>query len=198
MFKEFYRRKIEDKLEETNLIRFIELAKQYDKIFSDNDTSYDGQLSSSPFQHDILNEDSIRMFFPSVEAYDYNKNPVFIGVSGHVGVYACFYKNLMLVFNIDPDEKSKVVTIYMKTPDEDWKFPVSHDGYGERHVMVLSPTNVHAKVYVGYTVKVLGIYDDTHEHYTSGSWNKEFYHTMKELVDKVEGYTEYSALERAY
>lgn len=197
MFKELYRRRIEGKLEETDLLKFIEIAKKYDKIFKDNDTSYDDQFSN-PFQHDILNEDSIRTFFPSVEAYDYNKNPVFIGVSGHMGVYTCFYKNLMLVFNIDPDKNNKVVTIYMKTPDEDWKFPVSHDGYGERHVMVLSPTTVHAKVYIGYSVTVFGTYKDSHEEYTSGSWNKEFYHTFKELIYKVEGYTEYSALERAY
>lgn len=197
MFKEFYRRKIENKLEEIDLLRLIELAKQYDKIFSDNETTFNDEVSS-PFQHDISDGNSNREFFLSVEDSDYTRTPVFVRVSDRIGLYTCFFKNLMLVFSIDPDEKSKVVTIYMKTPGEDWEFPVSHDGYGERHVMTLSPTTVHAKVYVGYTVKVLGVYDDTHEHYTSGSWNKEFYHTLKELVDKVEGFTEYSALERAY
>ena len=169
MFKEIYRRKIENKLEETNLLRLVELAKKYGKILSDNEL--DPLCDPCYFE------------------------PVFVKVSYRCETYVCFYKNLMLVF--DQGENFKAVTIYMKPPRDEWGLVVTYDGYGEKHVNVLSPGNTHARVYIGYTVKVLDV-NDTREEYISGSWNKEFYRTMNELIGKMEGLTEYSALERAY
>ena len=197
MFKEFYRRKIEDKLEETDFLKFIEIAKKYDKILTDKDMGL-GDTGNPFCTVNGLDRDGLREFFLSIEKYDYRRTPVFIRVSSRVGAYTCFYKNLMFVFNIDPDESGKFVTIYMKTPEDKWYFDVTNNGYGERTINVLSPVNTHAKVYVGYTVTVYGMYKDTHEEYTSGSWNKEFYKTLNEFIDKVEGFTEYSILEKAY
>lgn len=108
--------------------------------------------------------------------------------------YFVYYKNLAFSFTYDEKTDDKIVRIQMKRPDDCWTFNLDDDG----HYDLSSPVNVHAEVYIHYSVSVLRVNRCSGENYKSGTWNKTFYRNLCSFLEAVRGYQEISILKKAY
>ena len=187
MCKFIYNVLISSKFNGLDLFKYLDLAKQYDKVRFDTDDSIFSRT-------DKENEYTLAAINESNPDYD---NPVFIKVSKEPDFYCVFYGNLMFTFHFDKVNNNKIVRIYVKRPEDEWTFyRLVNTESGAFDVM--NPINVGAEVYINYDVNVLKLNRCYGENYQSGVWNKMFYRTLCSFIDKTQGLTEINRIKKAY
>ena len=177
MFKNFYGFLSGQKLRQINLFSYLNTAEDYDKIHSNGNNVFDkdGNL-----------------------IIDCNSDPVFISVGDAGETYVGFYQNLFFLFLFDREINDRIVQIYVKRPDDEWKVPVNEDGSFD----FINPTTVKVEVYVNYDVSVIKLDRKLSrcygEDYHYGVWNKMFYKSLNSFMKTVEDYTEINQIKHAY
>ena len=179
MFRGFYKFLITTKLSQVNLFRPLDLAKKYDKVF--------------PNLGGLFTEDEIgdNRYHFACENGDVTE-PLFIKANEETT--CAFFGNLFFTFSYDPEPEDSIVRIYVKRPEDTWTFKRLSD----QGCDILNPVNVHAEVYIAYSVSVLKLNRCSGEDYKSGTWNKRLYREFLEFTDKTEGYTEINQIKQAY
>lgn len=182
MFNDFYNFLINTKLRNLNLFSYLAIAEKYGKIHHDPSEVFD---KNGNF----------------IGKEDIDSDPVFVSVKDDDGTESCvvFYDNLFVLFSVNDELSDKIVQIYIKRPEDEWKIPLKEDGNG---LDLLNPSNVKFEVYVNYDVSVCKLNRRLSrcggEEYHSGKWNSKFYKTFNSFIDKVEGYTEINQIKQAY
>ena len=178
MCKYFYNLLISPRINHMDLFDYLEMAERYGKIHTDVNevVDVDGNLT-----------------------VPYSEEPLFIAAKDESEAYVVFYKDLFILFSINNELDDKIVQIYVKRPEDEWRIPVKQGG-GEFDL--LNPCNVKVEVYIKYDVSVTKlnrrITRCSGDEYKSGNWNKTFYQSLNSFIKNVEGYTEISQIKHAY
>lgn len=178
MCKKIYGFLAETKLRQINLFDYLKLAQKYDKVFE-----HPGRVLAEDEEHEG--------FYRIVEDFMPDE-PIFIKVNEETT--CAFFENLLFTFSHDPEPQNSIIRIHIKRPEDKWLFRFNNKSGFD----VLNPANVHAEVYIAYSVSVLRVNRCIGEDYKGGSWNKSFYKSLLSFVDKVNAYTEISQLKEAY
>lgn len=182
MFNNFYNILINTKLRSINLFNYLSVAEKYDKIHTDPFQVFDGN-------GDLINKEMVE------------SEPAFISVKDDDGNKSCvvFYGNLFILFSVNDELNDRIVQIYIKRPEDEWKVQTKENG---KELDLFNPSNVKIEVYVNYDVSVCKLNRRLSrcggEEYRSGKWNGKFYKALNSFIDKVEGYTEINQIKQAY
>lgn len=182
MFNNFYGYLAELSTKNTDLFRYISVAKEYDKIYKNPADVFDDNGFFREFREDVD-----------------KSQPIFISTcSGEFEVIVAFYENLFMIFTTNDELDDQVVQIFVKRPQDEWAIPVKENG----ELDLLHPINVKIEVYKNYDVSVENLnYPLSRckgETYKPGSWNKAFYKTFGSFLKKIENYTEINQINHAY
>ncbi len=181
MFKNFYGFLTNQQLRYSldRLFGYLSTAEEYEKVFEDA-RPYFGKEDGC-----ILTD-------------VYKTEPMFFRVKGEANTCVVFYENLFFIFASDNKLNDKIVQIYVKRPEDEWKIPYTEN----EELDLLNPSNVKVEVYVNYDVSVQKLNRRltrcTGEEYRDGVWNKMFYRSFNSFVKKVEDYTELNQINHAY
>lgn len=182
MFNIFYGFLADQKLRQLDLFNYLKVAEKYNKIHYDAAEVFD--KNGNIFAREVGDDD-----------------PIFVSVKDDDGTESCvvFYDNLFILFSVNADLSDRIVQIYIKRPEDEWKIPVKEDGSG---LDLLNPCNAKVEVYVNYDVSVCKLNRRLSrcegEEYRSGKWNSKFYKMFNSFISKVEGYTEINQIKQAY
>ena len=187
MCKAFYKLIITTTDVKVNLFDMLDLADKYGKITN----NYQLLVKEDDFYPDLVDAANAVYIFKDD---GWMSEPLFI--RANLNTVCAFYNNLMLTYAWDKEKDDKVVRVFMKKPGDGWLFKRKDDGDGG--LDLLNPTNVHAEVYIDYSVSILNLERSVGWNYKSGTWNKRFHREIKEFVKKVNAYTELNQIETAY
>ena len=179
MFKAFFNFLVTAKLRQIDLFDNLELAKTYNKVVDNTDSIF--------VRHA---ENQFTLLTPGDEGPEC---PMFIKVDNENT--CAIHKNLLFSFMYDPEMNDRILRIYVKKPEDNWIFNKNVSGVG---CDVLKPINVHAEVYVNYSVSVLKLNRCVGDNYKSGHWNKMFYLSLEDFIQKTCGFTEINQINEAY
>ena len=180
MCRGIYKILISTKLSQFNFFDALKLAQKYDKV-------YPNSAGLFIFTDNTQNTCQFALGDGIVT------EPLFIKANDETT--CAFYGNLLITFSYDPEPEDSIVRIYVKRPEDVWCFEPNKEGQG---CNIMNPTNVHAEVYIAYSVSVLKLNRCIGEDYKSGTWNKRFYREFIEFSEKINGYTELNRIKAAY
>lgn len=190
MCNRFYGFLIDQKLRQLDLFNYLKVAEKYGKIHYDATEVFDKDGN-------IIDKDKVN----NGCGVSVDIDPVFVSVKDDDGTESCvvFYDNIFILFSVNADLSDRIVQIYIKRPEDEWKVPVKEDGSG---LDLLNPCNAKVEVYVNYDVSVCKLNRRLSrcegEEYRSGKWNNKFYKMFNSFINKVEGYTEINQIKQAY
>lgn len=178
MFRNFYNTLIKVKLLQTDMFKYLNLAKEYGKVYNGVQGLFDtdGKFITK----------------------SYISEPVFILAQQKPETYVAFYDNLYFVFTHDETRDDYIVRVYLKRPDDDWVVLKKDPNKPESDFNLLTLDTVKAEVYISYDLNILDLERHIGEKYKSDSWNKMFYKSLKSFTNIVESYHEESQIADAY